>query len=370
MEEKNVGWVRIGDVTNSSKYLYETKDYFSNDGIKKSRFLPKGSLIMSICATIGKPVITGIDTCIHDGFVGFTNLNSVNKEFLYYLLNILEPKFSSLSQTGSQANLNSDLVRITKVGVPTYEEQTKIVSFLTTVDKKINLLYKKQDYLKDFKKFCLQNLFIGKLRFKEFDNYLEIVNLGDFLNESVKKSVINNQYPIISSTNKGIFLQNEYFNDRNVASKNNKGYKILLLNQLVLSPQNLWMGNININDKFDIGIVSPSYKVYNINENIILVDYLKFIIKIPRMLYEYEISSEQGASIVRRNLNKSLFNEISLKIPSIAEQEKIADFLSLIDKKLDLTQNQITEMENFKKGLLQQMFVYLCIFFNRFISLF
>lgn len=49
-KNKKVGWVRIGDVTSSSRYLYETEDYFSEDGVKKSRFLPKGSLIMSICA--------------------------------------------------------------------------------------------------------------------------------------------------------------------------------------------------------------------------------------------------------------------------------------------------------------------------------
>ena len=81
-ENKKVGWVRIGDVTNSSKYLTETEDYFSEEGIKKSRFLPKGSLIMSICATIGKPIVTDIDTCIHDGFVGFSSLKNVHKEFL------------------------------------------------------------------------------------------------------------------------------------------------------------------------------------------------------------------------------------------------------------------------------------------------
>ena len=157
-ENKNVGWVRIGDVTASSKYLTETEDYFSEEGIKKSRFLPKGSLIMSICATIGKPIITDIDTCIHDGFVGFSDLN-INKEFLYYYLNILEPKFHSLSQTGSQANLNSDLVRISKIGVPSLNEQEKIVNFLSIIDYKIELLEKKHQEYQNFKKYLMQQIF-------------------------------------------------------------------------------------------------------------------------------------------------------------------------------------------------------------------
>lgn len=158
-ENKNVGWVRISDVTNSVKYLKKTEDYFSEEGIKKSRFIPKGSLIMSICATIGKPIITNIDTCIHDGFVGFSELN-INKEFLYYYLNILEPKFVSLSQTGSQANLNSDLVKITKISVPTFEEQEKIVDFLSNIDKKIELMEKYLEKYIKFKKGLLQQMFV------------------------------------------------------------------------------------------------------------------------------------------------------------------------------------------------------------------
>jgi len=82
-----VGWVRISDVTKSDgKQLKGTEDYLSDKGIANSRFLPAGSLIMSICATVGIPVITKIDSCIHDGFVGFTRLKFVDQEFLYYKL--------------------------------------------------------------------------------------------------------------------------------------------------------------------------------------------------------------------------------------------------------------------------------------------
>ena len=60
-------------------------------------------------------------------------------------------------------------------------------------------------------------------------------------------------------------MQKEYFN-RSIASDDNSGYKILKKNQIVFSPQNLWMGNINYNNKYEIGIVSPSYKVFDINK--------------------------------------------------------------------------------------------------------
>lgn len=62
-----------------------------------------------------------------------------------------------------------------------------------------------------------------------------------------------------------MFLQSDYFN-KQAASENTIGYKILRKGQIIFSPQNLWMGNINYNSNFEIGIVSPSYKIYQINK--------------------------------------------------------------------------------------------------------
>lgn len=354
-ENKKVGWVRIGDVTNSSKYLTKTEDYFSEEGVKKSRFLPKGSLIMSICATIGKPIVTGMDTCIHDGFVGFSELKNINKEFLYYYLNILEPKFISLSQTGSQANLNSDLVRNAEIGVPSIQEQEKIVNFISAVDKKHNILNKNLETQLSFKRYLMQQIFTQKLRF-DFNDEWKNIPFKKLLKEVNEKTTVNNQHEILSSTKEGIFTQKDYFADRNVASKDNTGYKVLRKNQIVLSPQNLWMGNINVNTEFDIGIVSPSYKIYETTD-LIDINYFKHIVKLPRLIYEYTCASEQGASIVRRNLNKQLFNEITIKVPSLNEQKKIGNLFDTCDEKIKNIDKNIQDMKEFKKGLLQQMFV-------------
>ncbi len=68
-EYSNIGWVRISDVTKSVKYLYNTTQRLSEQGVKQSHFVKQESLIMSICATVGKPIITKIDVCIHDGYV-------------------------------------------------------------------------------------------------------------------------------------------------------------------------------------------------------------------------------------------------------------------------------------------------------------
>lgn len=177
----------------------------------------------------------------------------------------------------------------------------------------------------------------------------------DFLEEISEKSTINNQYEVLSSTKEGINLQRDYFN-RDIASKDNTGYKILRKNQLVLSPQNLWLGNINVNEDFEIGLVSPSYKIYNLN-NKVEIDYFKHLIKTPRMLYQYETVSEQGASVVRRNLNNKLLEKIEIYMPYLDKQKEIGDFLCLLDSKINLISDNIFKMKEFKKGLLQKMFV-------------
>ena len=147
----------------------------------------------------------------------------------------------------------------------------------------------------------------------------------------------------------------EYF-DKNIASVDNTGYKIIHKNQLVLSPQNLWLGNININDKFEIGLVSPSYKIYDLTEKID-INYFKNIIKTPKMLYLYKTVSEQGASIVRRNLNKELFENIEIFLPPKSEQVEIGLFLRIFDEKIRLLHLKKEEICLFKKSLLQKMFV-------------
>ncbi len=175
-----VGWVRISDVTKSDgKQLKGTEDYLSDKGIANSRFLPAGSLIMSICATVGIPVITKIDSCIHDGFVGFTRLKFVDQEFLYYKLKEQEPAFRSMGQTGSQSNLNTDLVRDRPVALPPLPEQRAIAAALSDVDAllaKLDALIAKK---RDLKQAAMQQLLSGKQRLPGFSGEWEVKRFGD-----------------------------------------------------------------------------------------------------------------------------------------------------------------------------------------------
>jgi len=203
----------------------------------------------------------------------------------YYLNNSKKIDIARLSQGISVVHLYPSQLKTLKLFYPSLPEQQKIASFLTAVDNKIQLLTKKKELLEQYKKGVMQKIFKQEIRFsdedgKEFSEW-EKTKLGDILIEINEKSSITNQYEVLSSTKEGIFKQIEYFN-REIASKDNKGYKILRKNQLVFSPQNLWLGNINLNTQYEIGIVSPSYKIFKIMDYI-STSYIKNLIKTPKI---------------------------------------------------------------------------------------
>ncbi|MBE6160694.1 MAG: hypothetical protein E7158_00530 [Firmicutes bacterium] len=346
-------YIRITDIDENSN-RYSNKDVVSPDGILEDKFLVKENdiLFARTGASTGKTYLYNSNDgkLYYAGFLIKASIINHNSNFIFQQtkLNKYNNWIRIMSMRSGQPGINSQEYGSYKFSITNIDEENKISNFLSLIDKKIELQSKKIEDLKLFKLSQINQI-------KNDDSYKKIP-LKDILMECNEKTTVNNQYEILSSTAKGIFLQSEYFN-KQAASENNIGYKILKRNQLVLSPQNLWMGNININNKYEIGIVSPSYKIFDIKTDIVNIDYFKNWIKSPRALYEYMISSEQGASIVRRNLNMDLFGEITISVPNMNEQNKIGRILSLIDSKISLEESKYSKLSELKKGLMQDMFV-------------
>ncbi len=229
--------------------------------------------------------------------------------------------------------------------VPSICEQKKIGSFLKLLQIRIQTQNK---IIEDLK--ILKNAIQDKI-----NDYFDIrLKLSDVIEEVSIRSTISNQYPVLSSTTKGLFLQSEYF-DHQVASADNAGYKIVTKNDIIISPQNLWMGNITFNDRFDFGIVSPSYKIYRALNGIdARIIFAKMTTK--KAFYQYSIISEQGASIVRRNLNIESFEQLPINF-SKANDKTFIEALSNVELKI---RNEIQVLNNFikqKEYLLENLFI-------------
>ncbi|MDP2365462.1 MAG: restriction endonuclease subunit S, partial [Ignavibacteria bacterium] len=163
--DKGRGWIRISDVTNSNVYLNKTTQYLSEDGIRNSVAVDKGDLIMSICATIGIPIIINIPSCIHDGFVLFRNYEKyLDLFFLYFFLQANTEVFSDKGQPGTQKNLNTTIVGDIEINYPSLVEQRLTGGILRDIDIEITSLEKKLDKFKMLKQGMMQNLLTGKIR--------------------------------------------------------------------------------------------------------------------------------------------------------------------------------------------------------------
>jgi type I restriction enzyme S subunit len=149
-EDGEYSWVRIADVSASERYLLETKEKLSELGSSLSVKRYPGDFFLSIAGSVGKPIVTKIKCCIHDGFVWFPEL-TINPEFLYYIFQSDLP-FGGLGKVGTQLNLNTETIGNIEIPFICENDINSIVAYLdhkTTIidaliDKKEQLIKKLQ----------------------------------------------------------------------------------------------------------------------------------------------------------------------------------------------------------------------------------
>ena len=239
-----------------------------------------------------------------------------------------------------------------KIPLPPLDEQKKIAEILSTWDEAINLTINLIESKKQFKKALMQNLLTAKIRFPQFKDEWKKIKMNDIFTEIDERSIANNQYEILSVTLNGIVPQNTHFKKR-IASEDNSGYKILRYGNLVIG-MNLWMGGIDILINQNIGIVSPAYRIFKIDDKYNIY-FLRNFIKTKKMLELYVLHSEQGASVVRRNLNLSELLEEKIKLPNLKEQQKIAEVLTACDDEINLLNLKLENLKKQKQGLMQKL---------------
>ena len=293
-------------------------------------------------------LLENISNCTYSGFLLKASPKIKNIVFSPYIVLLLRSpiyrkKLMKLSTETSRALINSDNLAKLIFSIPDLKEQKKTWLLFNQLFKKITITEQKINILKKYKEGLIQQALKSTIK----------TPLNRLINESIDKTITNNQYVILSSTAKGIFLQSDFFNHQ-IASKNNTGYKILKEGQIVFSPQNLWLGNINLLEKYKIGCVSPSYKVFDINRKIIDSKYLIEIMKTKIFLHKYKLCSEQGASVVRRNLDLDQFLNIKVPIPS---NNKFYNLLNKFSDLIEIESSILSIIISIKNYLLKNMFI-------------
>lgn len=158
-QTSQVGWIRISDVTEQNGRIHQVEQHLSDAGQKKTLVLKSKHLLLSIAATVGKPVQNYIQVGVHDGFIVFMD-PKFDLDFMFYFLEKYRPNWARFGQPGSQININSELVRDLVVSIPTVHEQDAVAQFIITLDNLIAATQSRLSSLELLKKSLLQDLFI------------------------------------------------------------------------------------------------------------------------------------------------------------------------------------------------------------------
>ncbi|EPO0042954.1 restriction endonuclease subunit S [Vibrio harveyi] len=400
----NVGFdsiakIKIG-LTHTPKYVAEGRPFLSSKNIsggyidfddikymseEEFQTLPKSAkpkvgdiLFTRVGSNLGNPIVLedDIEFGIFVSLGAITVSERCNNHYVkhwmdtQYFWRQVEQKVAG----GAKNNLNSSWLKEFKLKLPLLPEQQKIASFLSKVDEKIALLTEKKDKLTEYKKGVMQQLFNGSfqeqnglltftpptLRFKaddgsEFPNW-ENTKLGDV------NSITGGGTP--STADESLWGGNiQWFTPTELKTKYVGVSKRTITDKGLSnsSAKILPKGTVLFSSRATVGDVSIAQQECTTNQG-----FQSFNGKPKKANNEftyYWISSHKNEFLRRASgstfleISKSEIAKVSICLPSFDEQLKIANFLSAIDQKIDLTNSELDKAKEWKKGLLQQMFV-------------
>lgn len=385
--------VRVSDLSSDSIKNDVEKVYI--DELKAKVYdkykLRKGNIIIT---TVGsKPEMTesavgrGIfvnnenEGLLNQNMLKFENIKNIDNGFVIGLINTkrYQQHMKNIARgNANQANITVvDLLQY-EISIPTLPEQQKIASFLTAVDEKIQQLASKAALLEQYKKGVMQQLLSGKLRFKdengeEYTNWEE-KTFGDIYSFYTTNSLSRENLNYEMGTVKNIHYGDIHTKFKTLFNINNE--LVPFINpEINISKINTecfcQKGDLVIADASeDYADIGKSIEIINLeNEKVVagLHTYLARPNKTKMYIgfSGYMVRSEnfrnqimkiaQGSKVL--SISTGRIANLEMKVPCIEEQQKIANFLSGIDNKIEIVNKELAQTQLFKKGLLQQMFV-------------
>ena len=358
-------WITSGEL----KYnrISTTFEQISDEAIKDTNLVlyQPGTLFIAITGleapgTRGKCAINAVPSTTNQSCLAFRKVDSVDTIYMFYwYLKYGKPLYFKYAQGTKQQSFNNKIVEKFQIFLPNKPEQQKIAAFLSAVDNKIEQLSKKQALLGEYKKGLMQQIFTQEIRFKAGDGSdfpdWEEKKLGDVF--EIKAGQSKSKH--IKKDGKNIIVDmGGISSEPKLVAKKLTDYDddFLTTNDLVMPKDDIGGGliigkvaEIPENNKYICG--DHIYKLTVVNGNI---TFLKYAINSYQVNKSFRQKANGTAQI---GLSRKEVENQLLSFPSLKEQTKIANFLSSIDSKIEQVGKQLNESKQFKKALLQQMFV-------------
>ena len=282
--------------------------------------------------------------------------------FLNKLLktNLARNEITSKSGGSTRYNVGQETLKDVRLLFPILQEQEKIANFLSSVDKKISLTEEKLELFREYKKGVMQKIFSQELRFKDsngndypewnlvYTKDISKITMG-FTPSTKDEKMWNGQYKWLSIADLKENGKYIYKTSKTITDKGIKNKKILSKGTLVMSFK-LTLGRV--------GILADNMFT---NEAICHFHWLEKDKINTEYIYYYlsniDIINFGKQAVKGITLNTESLNSIEVQLPCYEEQQKIADFLSSIDSKIESIEKELEGLKEFKRGLLQQMFI-------------
>ena len=359
--EGQIPWISSSDINEESVHDITITRFVNDNAIQNSatKLVPKGSVLMVSRVGIGKFAVAKENLCTSQDF---TNLVTIqNSYFLAYYFKARANRFIRLSQGTSIKGFTGSDIKNALFLIPELPEQTRIASFLTAVDQRINLLTKQKEALEQYRKGVMQQLFSQQLRFKDengndFPDWEEkrLGEIGKFLGGGTPDSNIkkywDGEIPWISSSdiNEDTIHRIQISRFITKDALGNSATKLIPKNS-VLIVSRVGIGKFAV-AKQELCTSQDFTSLVPKKDNSFFSAYY-FATNKNRFL-----RLSQGTSI--KGFTIQDIQNLEFKIPSsLAEQQKIASFLSSIDMMIEQVAQQIEQSKTWKKGLLQKIFV-------------
>lgn len=334
-------------------------------------------------------LITKVNDFLYDGeSIGIGRKGTIDKpvflngkfwtvDTLFYTHSFIEsyPKFifsqfqrinwKLYNEASGVPSLSKKTIESLFINIPTLPEQKKIAQFVNSIDNRIKDLEKKKNLLELYKKGVMQKIFKQELRFKndegkEFPEWQE-KKLSYYLKVSNKKNndLTFSKADVLSVSGEFGIVNQIAFQGRSFAGASVQNYGVVMNGDIVYTKSPLKSnpyGIIKVN-KGEDGIVSTLYAVYKVKKEKADGIFLDYYFQLDDNINRYLRPLVRKGAKNDMKINNQYVLHDPVFFPGKMEQIKIANFLSTIDKKIALSNQQLEQSKSYKKGLLQQMFV-------------
>jgi len=372
----NIPFVLIEDMTSCNLYLSKTKETITEEGLNSSSawLVPPNTILLSMYATIGETAINTIPVTTNQAILAIIPKDNFDTVFGAYILKYNDQRLIMQNIQSTQKNVNKGIVDNFKIPLPPLPEQQKIAAVLSAVQEAKEKTQAVIDATKALKKSMMKHLFtygpvppeetedvpLKETEIGKVPEEWEVVKLGEVFEFSKKPKNLkindNDLIPfipmeMISDTNQSI----KYWEEKRYSEIPSGSFVFkndIIIAKITPSFEN---GKQAILDKLPLDYGYATTEIWALhpkNENVI-TQYLYYYLKVDPI--RMNLAGKMEGSTGRQRLPKHVLENLSLPLPPLPVQQKIASILSAVDAKIEAEENKKQALEELFKTLLHNL---------------